>query len=63
MVPFRPMHVCSASACALAWSAKTGPVSSVGKKPGAKALHSTPRVDHASAMARVICSIPPFDAP
>ena len=47
------MAVAAAWRAEISASAKTGAVSSVGKKPGTIALARTPFADHSRAMARV----------
>ena len=61
--PLRPMQVWAALRAERSASAKTGPVSSVGKNPGPMALALIPKPDQASAIARVNCAMPAFEAP
>ena len=61
--PFRPIQVWAALRTVRSGSAKTGAVNSVRKNPGPIALTVIPKRDQASAIARVNCATPPFDAP
>ncbi len=61
--PLRPIIVWAAMRAARSGSSKTGAVSGVGKNPGPMALQLMPWRDHASAMARVSCMMPPLLAP
>ena len=61
--PLRPMQVWDALRAARSGSAKTGPVNSVGKKPGPIAFAVMPSRDQASAMPRVSWATPALEAP